>query len=119
MNVTGSLYRPMVTRWYDTAGKLVKKSDESAVRSKKIRSETWRAKFKDRSGRPKTKSLGTSNKADAQILLAEILDCERRGVTDPYSDHRKRPLAEHLADYIEHLVSKESTARNRRRTTFR
>jgi integrase len=109
MNVTGSLYRPMVTRWYDSAGKLIKKSDESAVRSKKVRSNTWRAKFKDRSGRQQSKSLGTKNKAEAQILLADLLDREQRGATDPYADHRDRPLTMHLADYIEYLESKEST----------
>ena len=119
MQVSGTLYRPTVTRWFDADGRIVKKSDATAVKSKKARSETWRAKYKDREGRQRTASLGTRDRAEAQIRLADLLERERKGAADPFADHRDRPLSEHIEDFVASMDGNDSTADHKRVTRSR
>src|SRR5262245_12381739 len=67
---------------------------------KRIRLET--AKWYGRvPGRPLPVPL-SANKAAAEMMLAELVkkaELAKAGVVDPFETHRKRPLAEHLADF--------------------
>lgn len=116
--VSGTIYLPVVIRYKDATGGRVTKGTPGA---KRVREKTkiWRAKFTDRTGRPKTRSLGTTDKGDAQILLAGILDREQRGVTDPYADHRDRPLSEHVEDFTRQLESRDNSPKYVGLTTSR
>ena len=52
------------------------------------------------------------NKVAAQQLLAELVrkaELGRVGLGDPFEDHRKRPLTEHLADFKADLMAKGNT----------
>src|SRR5262245_54009672 len=47
-----------------------------------------------------------TNKAAAEMMLAELVkkaELGRRGIGDPFHDHRLRPLAEHLEEYRREL----------------
>jgi hypothetical protein len=51
----------------------------------------------------------SANKVAAQQLLAALVkkaELGRAGILDPFEEHRKRPLIEHLEDYNLHLRSK-------------
>jgi hypothetical protein len=48
----------------------------------------------------------SANKVAAQQLLAELVrkaELGRAGIIDPFEEHRKRPLADHLEDYCRYL----------------
>jgi integrase len=52
----------------------------------------------------------SEDKAVAQQLLARIIaDLERgkHGLVDPYAEHRKRPLTEHVEDYRQDMANRE------------
>src|SRR5215471_1775220 len=64
-------------------------------------------------GNPKPVPLST-NKVAAQQLLAELVkkaELGRAGIGDPFEDHRKRPLREHLADYRRELEARDNVPR--------
>jgi integrase len=93
------IYRPIVVRYVDGDNKRVSGGTPGA-RQKKQRSDTYRAEWTCfRSGKTRSKSLGTDNKDEAQEKLADLLRRERDNASDPYAQHRDRPLIEHLQDY--------------------
>jgi integrase len=116
--ISGTIYLPVVIRYKDATGGRVTKDTPGAKRVRE-KTKTWRARFTDRTGRPKTRSLGTTDKGEAQILLAAILDQEQRGVTDPYADHRDRPLSEHVEDFTRFLESRDNSPDYVKLTTSR
>jgi integrase len=55
-----------------------------------------------------------TNKTAAELMLAELIrkaELGKVGATDPFEGHRKRPLAEHLADYRRELEARGNTPR--------
>jgi integrase len=116
--ISGTIYLAVVIRYKDANGRRVSKDTPGAKRVRE-KSKTWRARFTDRTGKSRTKSLGVTDKGDAQILLAQILDREQRGVTDQFADHRDRPLTEHVEDFTRHLESRDNSPKHVQVTTSR
>jgi integrase len=60
-----------------------------------------------------------TNKDAAEMMLADLIrkaEMADRGITDPYEEHRKRPLAEHLSDWQAVLLADGATAKHVRQT---
>src|SRR5262245_14534154 len=76
-----------------------------------LESKKWYVKYKDADGKEQKVPGSTDRGATEQ----KAADLERRaarratGLVDPYEDHRKRPLAEHLADFRAALKAKGNT----------
>ncbi len=113
-----SIYRPTSIRYLDADGKQVPKNTPGATR-KRVRSKTWRARFTDANGNDKTESLGTQDPQEAQDRLVELLQRVKQRQTDPYAEHREKPLSEHLADFSAYLAAKDNTDRYIRLTVNR
>src|SRR5262245_33178754 len=109
--------------WIDTDGRPCDKGTPGArfVKSRKVPAGTPGArKVKKKSGKWYGRLPGSTrpvplsaNKVAAQQLLAEMVkkaELGRAGLGDPFEDHRKRPLAEHLADFKGALVARGNTA---------
>jgi hypothetical protein len=69
-----TIYRPVTTRYLDKDGHQVPKGTTGASQ-KRIRSKTWRARYRDSAGKYKTASLGTEDRQEAQDRLAVRRDC--------------------------------------------
>jgi integrase len=71
----------------------------------RLLSEKWYGEYRDADGVLRTEPLSTDKTAAAQMLAALVKKAElgKSGILDPYEQHRKRPLAEHLADWREAL----------------
>jgi hypothetical protein len=84
-------------------------------------SDTWHAEFKDQNGKWQRKPL-SRNKEAAQAMFGDLVrrvERQQGGLTDPFEDERRRPLAEHLGDYERYLISKGNTAKHARMTRRR
>ena len=80
---------------------------------KRVRKQTqcWYIDYKAADGSRK-RVKGFKDKAATQQLAAQLeRDAEREqlGMTDPFKEHRKRPLREHLADFLSSLQAKGNT----------
>ena len=87
---------------------LTKKGDRCRVPS-----PVWYGQYRDADGRVVRVAL-VANKAAAEQLLAELVRKAAQGLArmlDPHEAARKRPLAEHLAEYRRHLDAKNNDAR--------
>ena len=96
-----SLYRPTVIRYIDSQGRQVPKGTPGAKRVRE-KSKTFRGRYRGADGKPRTASLCDDQDA-AETMLSELVKRAKReaaGDIDPFEDHRKRPLAEHLADFV-------------------
>jgi site-specific recombinase XerC len=74
-------------------------------------SENWWIGFEDAAGKWQ-EVPGYADKTASQALLVELVRKSERGqvgIADPLETHRKRPLAEHIADFEKHLASKDDT----------
>ena len=108
-----SIYRPTIIRYLDAHGNRVLKGTPGA-RKVKEKSDTWRGKFKGADGVCRTVTLCDDRDA-AQEMFAEIAKRARResrGDIDPFEDHRKRSLTDHLADFKTHLEAKGNGSRH-------
>ena len=79
----------------------------------------WIARWFDHAGKRRETSTRTTDKASAERLLAKrVADTalRRDGVidarTDAYADAERRPLAEHLKNWREHLRAKGRTPKH-------
>ena len=105
-----SVYRPTVIRYIDSQGRQVPKGTPGAKRTRE-KSKTFRGRYRGADGKPRTVSLCDDQDA-AETMLNELVTRakrEARGDIDPFEDHRKRPLAEHLVDFEAALLAKEAT----------
>ena len=115
-----SLYRPTVIRYVLPSGRQVAKGTPGAKRRRE-KSRTWRGRYLDADGNVCTKTLCNEQEA-AQRMLADIVTRakrEARGEIDPFEDHRKRPLREHLADFTAALHAKGATSKQAVQATTR
>ena len=88
------------------------KRDTSTGERVKCKSTNWYIKYRDADGIVR-KEPGYKDKAATLQLLAERereSELERAGIRDPYKEHRRRPLSEHVADYEQFLQDKGTTA---------
>src|SRR5262245_59027039 len=87
----------------------VPKGTPGAVRVK-TKSAKWYGRVP---GSPRAVPL-SANKVAAQQLLAQLVkkaELGRAGISDPFEEHRQRPLAEHLADYRRELEARDNSPR--------
>ena len=104
-------YRPTIIRYINAQGQQVRKGTRGARRVRE-KSKTYRGRVPDASGKVRSVALCDDAEA-AQAMLAEMKQKAKRiarGDIDPFEDHRKRPLAEHVDDFQEFLESKGNTA---------
>src|SRR5262249_23075149 len=62
------------------------------------------------------------NKTAAEQLLGELIrktELAKAGIVDPFEQHRKRPLLEHLADFESALLAKGDTPKQARQVASR
>ncbi len=63
-----------------------------------------------------------TDKDAAETMLVELkrkAERQRQGMVDPFEDHRKRPLSEHLADFRRHLEAKGNSPKHVKQTCYR
>ena len=115
-----TVFRPTIIRYVNSQGKRVPKSTAGAKRIRE-KSKTWWGRFRDAQGSPKRVSL-CDNRGMAETMLAEIANRAKReaaGDIDPYEDHRKRPLSDHLDDFETSLLAKGATTKQASQATAR
>ena len=98
------LYQPTWTRRDPTTG-------EKVLR----RSRRWWVQF-FLEGKRRMVSLGVRDRRAAEVKAAEILraaELRSVGVADPFEEHRRRPIAEHLAEFETMLGAREVTEEHR------
>ena len=111
-----NLFKPRLTRYINAEGHRISagKAKDShgkllpGVRMKQERAKKWYGKYRDENDTIQREPLCT-DKSAAQTMLNELVrkvDRRQAGMTDPFEAHRKRKLAEHLADYRRHLEAK-------------
>src|SRR5262245_54615176 len=87
---------------------LTRKGDRIRLLSKK-----WYGEFRDADGILRCVPLST-DKTAAQQMLAELVrkaELKKANISDPFEDHRRRPLSEHLADYCRELEARDNAPR--------
>lgn len=92
---------------YTLDGKRVPKDTPGAIKTRH-ESKNWYGKYRDANNQLREASL-CSDKTMANRQLADILrlvEREKIGDVQPEDNHRLAPLAEHLADYQQHLLAK-------------
>jgi site-specific recombinase XerD len=80
----------------------------------KTKSTKWWGRFRDHLGRERRVPLAR-DKAAAQAMLNElVIKAERRaaGRIDPFEEHAKRPLKDHIDDFQQHLKDKGNSAQH-------
>ena len=108
-----ALFKIWISRSVDEQGRRVPK-DAPGARPVRERSRKWYGEFRDAEGIARRVPLAT-DKAAARAMLNEIVrKAERKqaGLHDPFEEHEKRPLSDHLRDYRVHLQSKGDTEKH-------
>ena len=106
-----SLFRVTTIR-YILDGRRVPKGTPGA-RKVKAKSRKWYGRVP---GNPRAVPLSTNKTAAGQMLAALIKKAElgKAGILDPFEEHRRRPLLDHVADFESYLTAKGSTAKHAR-----
>lgn len=92
---------------------LYKPSFKDKRTGKKKRTSKWYAWYRTPDGRTFRVPL-CHDKAVALTMLADLIrkaERDQTGLSDPFEDHRKRPLAEHLADFEADLRARGVTVK--------
>ena len=92
-----SVFKMSIVQWWLDGHKV----PAGTPGAKKVKKRS--AKFYGRApGNRKAIPLSTNKIAAEQLLAEKVKASElgRAGITDPYEAHRRRPLAQHLADWI-------------------
>ena len=75
------------------------------------KSKKWWGRYRDADGSERRVPLASDQMA-AQAMLNELIrnvERQKAGLTDPTDEQRKRPLKEHLADFMKYLNSRDVT----------
>jgi hypothetical protein len=130
-----ALFRPIVTKyylenvWIDAHGKPCPantpnakfharrkvKANTPGAKKVTIKAKKWYARL---SGSSKAIPL-SKNKTAALQMLAELqrkAEFIKVGLVDPFEEHRKRPLSEHLVDWHQSILAGGATAKHARQT---
>ena len=92
--------------------KLVIVTDPKTGQKIKTKSKKWWGRYRDENGVERRAPLAMDKGAAHAMLNELIKKVERRaiGLDDPFEEHRRKPLAEHLKDFASHLTNKGSTS---------
>jgi len=103
-------YRPTIIRYYDSQGRQVRKGTPGARRVRE-KSKTFWGRVPDANGKLRPVALCDDADAAEDMLAAMKQRAKRiaRGDIDPFEEHRKRPLAEHLEQFQSALLAKGAT----------
>ncbi len=102
-----NVFKKIIVRYVDAQGRQVRKDTPGAEKV-----QEFSTKYYGRvPGNPRLVPLAT-NKTAAELMLAQLVrqaEMEEAGIVDPFAAHRRRPLAEHLADYKNELAARDNT----------
>jgi integrase len=96
-------------------------TDPKSQRRIKKRSKKWWGRYRDENGAVRRLPLATDKMA-AQAMLNELVrkvELKIAGLGDPFEQHRKRPLTQHVADFRSYLEAKGNTPKHARQTCNR
>jgi hypothetical protein len=84
-------------------------------------SKCWYFDVPNANGKPKRTKGFSDLKATETLATEKARKAERlrSGFSDPSEDHVRRPLTEHLMDYVAHLTAKGGTGKHVRDTSAR
>ena len=104
-------------RWLDGGKPALAPLTRSGDRIRLL-SAKWYGEYRDESDTLKCVPLSTDKTAAAQMLaeLVRKVELRRANISDPHEAHRKRPLAEHVADWKGAMEAEDSIARHVRQT---
>ena len=100
-------------RFKDKKGKTVLAPLTKDGKRIRLLSRKWYGEYLDSDGKPRSVPLST-NKTAAQTMLGKLVEkaeAGRCGLTDPFEEHRQRPLQEHLEDYRRELEARDNAPR--------
>src|SRR5262249_35226748 len=103
--MSDDLYKKQIVRWVDADGRRCKPGTPGAAK----RVEESRKWYATVGGKPTPLS---ADKASARKMLDQPrakADMASVGLADPFEEHRKRPLADHLEDFKGALRAKGDT----------
>src|SRR5438045_2299795 len=101
------VFKKSITRTLDASGRQVPRGTPGAHKHRE-KSTKW---YGHVPGSPKPVPL-CANKSAAQMMLNELVkkaELAKAGISDPFEQHRQRPLVEHLADFEAELLAKGDT----------
>ena len=102
---------------------IFKRKYNKIINGKKVKKQSlkWYTRLTDADGIKRTIPLFKDKTASQQkaAQLEKEIELARAGVVDQYKKHRKRPLAEHLEDFGQSLLSKGGTAKNAKQVKSR
>jgi integrase len=98
-------------RWTDKKGKRREAPLNEAGDRIQLLTSKWYGEWKDPDGTEHCEPLATDKVAAEQMLAALVRKAELKhaGVADPFEEHSRRPLLEHLEDYRRFLLAKGDT----------
>ncbi len=96
-----TIYKPTITR-----------TDRKTGAKRRTKARCWYIRYEDASGK-RRQVKGYTDKAATQALAVDLVrraERERVGLIDPHDEHRRRPLAEHIAGFERYLADKDNSA---------
>ena len=115
-----NLFKNRITRYVDIHGRRAKKDTPGAQRVRE-KSKKWYGEYKDAQGITRRAPLMT-DKAASQAKLNELVRNEERrsvGLFDPYEEHRRRSVSDHITDYGAFLEAKDNSEQHVNQTISR
>jgi len=78
----------------------------------RVESETWHIRYKTAAGKWASEKGFTDEQATHRraLEIEQGIRAELRGDVDPYAVEKKRPIGEHVADFVQDLLRKNNTA---------
>jgi len=115
-----SLFKQQATRYVNAEGTRVPKDTAGAKRIV-VESRKWYGEFTDSNGEVHRVALARDRTAAQAMLAEEIRLAERRiaGLVDPYEEHEKLPISQHIREYERHLEAKGNTKQHSTQTAKR
>jgi hypothetical protein len=103
-----------VARFKGRGGKTVQAPRTEDGTRIRMLSRKWYGEYRDADGVERRVPLATDRTA-AELMLAELVrkaELKQANVADPFEEHSKRPLAEHLADFRRELEARGNAHRS-------
>lgn len=76
-----------------------------------VPAKKWTGEYRDANGNIRRKTLFSDKEASKQELARLVKEAElgQAGVIDKFAEHRKRPIVDHLTDFIQNLRDRGNT----------